>query len=76
MAAANRWWVRLSKSKADIFKRLLKHDYLLAPFMLVLQIPGMRDGLQLGTLLEIMSSKMDEVLRHAATLPYKTKSTS
>lgn len=64
----NRWWVRLSTSKAYILRRLFKHEFLLAPFMLVLQIPGMRDGLQLGTLLEIMSSKMDEVRFYSGTL--------
>ncbi|KAF4468983.1 intracellular transport uso1 [Fusarium albosuccineum] len=70
----NEWWARLSKSKAEILKRLLDHRSLAAPLLeLTHLIPAMREGLWIGeinqyfkfileTWIEIMGSR--SALRH------------
>lgn len=56
------WWARLSPSKGKILKRLLKHQNL-APYFsrVLLEIPGMQDALQIGSLSEMLAGKSDEV---------------
>ncbi|CAM1508792.1 Fc.00g056400.m01.CDS01 [Cosmosporella sp. VM-42] len=56
-----RWWARLSKSKANILRRILKHPSLAPPILGIIQlIPGMRDGMEIGTWHKIISGKCDE----------------
>lgn len=58
----NRWWARLSKSKQGVLRRFLNHSPLATAFAKVLlQIPGMRDGLQIGSLPEMSIAKCPEV---------------
>ncbi|KAI8719918.1 hypothetical protein NCS52_00774100 [Fusarium sp. LHS14.1] len=56
-----KWWARLSKSKAEILKRLLDHKSLAAPLLeLIYFIPAMREGLMIGVWHRIMAAKCDE----------------
>lgn len=58
---ASRWWSRLSKSKPEILRRLLKHTELGPALGTVLQIPGLRSGLQLAIWKKIMAENAVEV---------------
>ncbi|KAH6884966.1 hypothetical protein B0T10DRAFT_462662 [Thelonectria olida] len=62
LTAENRWLARLSKSKAEILKRVLKHP-LIAPVLtkIMLEIPGMRNGLEIGVWHKIIGAKNPEV---------------
>ncbi|RSL73880.1 hypothetical protein CEP54_000273 [Fusarium duplospermum] len=61
-----RWWARLTKSAADILKRVLKHPSLSPPFLkLIMNIPGLREGFEIGTWHKIIGAKCDEeVIRY------------
>ncbi|KAG8673947.1 hypothetical protein FPOAC1_007266 [Fusarium poae] len=56
-----RWWARLTKSLSCILKSLLKHPTIAPPlFELIQNIPGMRDGFEIGTWHKIIGGKCDE----------------
>lgn len=58
----NRWWARLTKSLGGILKSLLKHPSIAPPLLeLILNIPGMREGFEIGTWHKIIGGKCDEV---------------
>lgn len=64
-----RWWARLTKNSAGIFRRLLNHPSLAHPLLqLILRIPGMHEGFKLCPWAKIMAAKCDEVSRGAITL--------
>ncbi|KAI0525803.1 hypothetical protein F5B22DRAFT_633212 [Xylaria bambusicola] len=69
---ANRWWTRLSKSKPEILRRLLKHPGLGPALGLVLQIPGLRSGLQLAIWKKIMAENAVEEVVHYLKHIYDT----
>ncbi|KAI1192075.1 hypothetical protein F5B17DRAFT_379380 [Nemania serpens] len=69
---ANRWWTRLSKSKPEILRRLLKHAGLGPALGLVLQIPGLRSGLQLAIWKKIMAENAIEEVVHYLQHIYNT----
>ncbi|KAI0398861.1 hypothetical protein F4802DRAFT_591745 [Xylaria palmicola] len=69
---ANRWWARLSKSKPEILRRLLKHPGLGPALGLVLQIPGLRSGLQLAIWKKIMAENAVEEIIHYLKHIYNT----
>lgn len=57
-----RWWARLSKSKESILKRLLNNEALAPLFCRVLlDIPGMQNGFQIGNMAEVIASRDFEV---------------
>ncbi|KAF4446077.1 hypothetical protein FALBO_17112 [Fusarium albosuccineum] len=56
-----RWWARLTKSAANILKRLLKHEAFAPPFLkLIINIPGLREGFEIGPWNKIIGAKCDE----------------
>lgn len=59
----NRWWCRLSPNKAKRLRQLTSQDntYLCAAFDALLAIPGLWNGLNLGSLNTVMALKCDEV---------------
>lgn len=59
----NRWWSRLSPNKAKRLRRLTSPDntYLCAAFDALLAIPGLWNGMSLGSLNTVMALKCDEV---------------
>ncbi|KAI0810062.1 hypothetical protein GGR55DRAFT_689243 [Xylaria sp. FL0064] len=69
---ANRWWARLSKSKPEILRRLLKHAELGPALRAVLQIPGLRSGLQLAIWKKIMAENVVEEVVHYLKHIYDT----
>lgn len=57
-----KWWARLTKSLGTILKSLLKHPTIAPPLLdLILNIPGMREGFEIGTWHKIIGGKCDEV---------------
>ncbi|EXK27443.1 hypothetical protein FOMG_15996 [Fusarium oxysporum f. sp. melonis 26406] len=56
-----RWWARLTKSLGVILRSILKHP-LIAPALLelIINIPGMREGFEIGTWHKIIGGKCDE----------------
>ncbi|KAI1202223.1 hypothetical protein F5X97DRAFT_255551 [Nemania serpens] len=69
---ASRWWSRLSKSKPEILRRLLKHTELGPALGTVLQIPGLRSGLQLAIWKKIMAENAVEEVVHYLKHIYDT----
>ena len=63
-----RWWARLSPNKRRNLKQFLKHARLAQGFDTLLRnIPGLRDGIRLGTLSTNLASHCDEVRGAAAS---------
>ncbi|OJJ42065.1 hypothetical protein ASPZODRAFT_77819 [Penicilliopsis zonata CBS 506.65] len=62
----NRWWSRLSPNKAKRLRRLTSPDntYLCAAFDALLAIPGLWNGMSLGSLNTVMALKCDEEVIH------------
>ncbi|CEJ55661.1 hypothetical protein PMG11_01909 [Penicillium brasilianum] len=62
----NRWWSRLSPNKAKRLRRLTSQDnaYLCAAFDTLLAIPGIWNGMSLGSLNTVMALKCDEVIHY------------
>ncbi|KAK7422450.1 hypothetical protein QQZ08_009502 [Neonectria magnoliae] len=61
LTAERRWWARLSKSKAEILKGILKHASLAPPTLkVILSMPGIREGMEIGTWHKIIAAKCDE----------------
>ncbi|PCD20255.1 hypothetical protein AU210_016667 [Fusarium oxysporum f. sp. radicis-cucumerinum] len=56
-----RWWARLTKSLGVILRSILKHPSI-APALLelIINIPGMREGFEIGTWHKIIGGKCDE----------------
>lgn len=59
----NRWWSRLSPNKAKRLRQLTSQDnaYLCAAFDALLAIPGLWNGMSLGSLNSVMALKCEEV---------------
>jgi hypothetical protein len=59
----NHWWSRLSPNKAKRLQQLTSLDnvYLCAAFDGLLPIPGLWNGMSLGSLNSVMALKCDEV---------------
>ncbi|CEL06328.1 hypothetical protein ASPCAL07434 [Aspergillus calidoustus] len=59
----NRWWSRLSPNKAKRLRQLTSQDntHLCAAFDALLAIPGLWNGMSLGSLNTVMALKCDEV---------------
>ncbi|KAJ0141518.1 Uncharacterized protein HZ326_15613 [Fusarium oxysporum f. sp. albedinis] len=57
-----RWWARLTNSLGVILRSILKHPSI-APALLelIINIPGMREGFEIGTWHKIIGGKCDEV---------------
>lgn len=55
------WWARLTKSKAGILRRVLGSSVEATLSMVLLQIPGIQQGLELGTWHDVLGTKGDEV---------------
>ncbi|KAJ5155476.1 hypothetical protein N7492_008279 [Penicillium capsulatum] len=62
----SRWWSRLSPNKAKRLRRLTSPDntYLCAAFDALLAIPGLWNGMSLGSLNTVMALKCDEEVIH------------
>ncbi|RAL09441.1 uncharacterized protein BO97DRAFT_445522 [Aspergillus homomorphus CBS 101889] len=62
----NRWWSRLSPNKAKRLRRLTSPDniYLCAAFDVLLAIPGLWNGMSLGSLNTVMALKCDKEVIH------------
>ncbi|KAJ5152474.1 hypothetical protein N7492_009754 [Penicillium capsulatum] len=62
----SRWWSRLSPIKAKRLRRLTSPDnaYLCAAFDALLAIPGLWNGMSLGSLNTVMALKCDEEVIH------------
>ncbi|KAF2752682.1 hypothetical protein EJ05DRAFT_446384 [Pseudovirgaria hyperparasitica] len=59
--AEKQWWARLTKSKRNILKRFLRHPRLASGFAKLCKFEALLvHGFRIGTLLEIMSSRLDE----------------
>ncbi|KAH1519476.1 hypothetical protein CDV57_01297 [Aspergillus fumigatus] len=65
----NRWWSRLSPNKAKRLRQLTSPDnaYLCAAFDGLLPIPGLWNGMSLGSLNSVMALKCDEEIIHYLT---------
>ncbi|KAL4958852.1 DUF3723 domain-containing protein [Aspergillus stella-maris] len=65
----NRWWSRLSPNKAKRLRQLTSQDntYLCAAFDGLLVIPGLWNGMSLGSLNTVLALKCDEEVIHYLT---------
>ena len=64
----NKWWTRLTDSKTDNVKQLLKNEDLASIVYDLLEIPGLWDTVQVGPLNRILPLQCDEVILTVSTL--------
>jgi hypothetical protein len=65
-----RWWSRLSENKAKRLRQLTSPDHvdLCSAFDALLAIPGLWNGMRLGSLNRILALKCDEVCSFSCTI--------
>ncbi|CRG91095.1 Titin [Talaromyces islandicus] len=64
----NRWWARLSDTKAKRLRALRNNIELSTAFNALLPIPGVWGGMSIGNLPKVMALKCDEEIVHYLTL--------